>query len=39
MELSTELRTKLKKLPEKKKTDLLKFVDYLQLQEDSSFIE
>jgi hypothetical protein len=39
MELSTELRAKLKKLPEKKKTELLKFVDYLQVYEDSSFIE
>ncbi len=39
MELSTELRVKIKKLPEKKKTELLKFVAYLQLDEDSSFIE
>ncbi len=39
MELSIELRIKLKKLPERKKTELFKFIDYLHLNEDSSFIE
>ncbi len=39
MELSIELRTKLKKLPEEKKSELFKFIDYLYLHEDSSFIE
>ncbi len=39
MELSTEIRAKIKKLPKRKKTELLKFVEYLQAHEDSSFIE
>lgn len=37
--MSTELHAKIKKLPKTKKTELLKFVEYLQLHEDSSFIE
>ncbi len=39
MELSTELHAKIRNLPKKKMTELLKFVEYLQLYEDSSFIE
>jgi hypothetical protein len=38
MQLSTELRIKIKNLPEKKKTELLKFVEYLEIDENSSFI-